>query len=235
MRLKQELRLATVIYGGASLAVYMHGVIKELHKLVRASKLLHNAHYALDDYRDADSEAVYLAILRKISDASDLRVVIDVVTGASAGAVNGVMLAKALAQDLSLDAQTRLWLDAADIDQLAAGDAGPWSRWYLRPVDRLIPLLLPKRLRSDEETRAKLHRLTRAPWLRAPLSGRRLTGHLLDALASMNASRVWPDSSLIPYGQRLDFYASITDLEGYPRPLWLGDDSEAIEREHGVL
>lgn len=33
-----ELRLALVFYGGVSLAIYMHGVTKELHKLVVASR-----------------------------------------------------------------------------------------------------------------------------------------------------------------------------------------------------
>ena len=33
-----ELRLALVCYGGVSLAIYMHGVTKELHKLVIASR-----------------------------------------------------------------------------------------------------------------------------------------------------------------------------------------------------
>ncbi|KAM0749121.1 hypothetical protein T439DRAFT_327615 [Meredithblackwellia eburnea MCA 4105] len=35
-----ELRWALVLYGGVSLAIYMHGVTKELHKVVRASKVL---------------------------------------------------------------------------------------------------------------------------------------------------------------------------------------------------
>ena len=33
----RELRLALVCYGGVSLAIYMHGITKELEKLVRAS------------------------------------------------------------------------------------------------------------------------------------------------------------------------------------------------------
>ena len=33
-----ELRLALVCYGGVSLAVYMHGVTKELHKLICAAR-----------------------------------------------------------------------------------------------------------------------------------------------------------------------------------------------------
>ena len=37
---EKELRLALVCFGGISLAVYMHGVSKEVLKLIRASKLL---------------------------------------------------------------------------------------------------------------------------------------------------------------------------------------------------
>ena len=33
-----ELRLALICYGGVSLAIYMHGVTKELHKLVKAGR-----------------------------------------------------------------------------------------------------------------------------------------------------------------------------------------------------
>ena len=36
----RELRLAVVCYGGVSLAIYMHGVTKEIHKLVLASAAL---------------------------------------------------------------------------------------------------------------------------------------------------------------------------------------------------
>ena len=32
----RELRLAVVLYGGASLAIYMHGTTKEIHRLVKA-------------------------------------------------------------------------------------------------------------------------------------------------------------------------------------------------------
>ncbi|MGH9199167.1 MAG: hypothetical protein ACRD1T_25980, partial [Acidimicrobiia bacterium] len=33
----KEIRLALVCYGGVSLAIYMHGVTKEIHKLLLAS------------------------------------------------------------------------------------------------------------------------------------------------------------------------------------------------------
>ena len=38
---EKELRIGLVCFGGISLAVYMHGVTKEILKLVRASSALH--------------------------------------------------------------------------------------------------------------------------------------------------------------------------------------------------
>ena len=42
MQSEKELRLALVCFGGVSLAVYMHGVTKEVLKLVRASRRYHD-------------------------------------------------------------------------------------------------------------------------------------------------------------------------------------------------
>ena len=39
---EKELRLALVCFGGVSLAIYMHGVTKEILKLVRASYAYHS-------------------------------------------------------------------------------------------------------------------------------------------------------------------------------------------------
>ena len=38
---EKELRLALVCYGGISLAVYMHGITKEIWRLARASQAYH--------------------------------------------------------------------------------------------------------------------------------------------------------------------------------------------------
>ncbi|MFB3105162.1 MAG: DUF3376 domain-containing protein, partial [Pseudomonadales bacterium] len=119
---KKELRLAIVIYGGASLAVYMHGVTKELLKLVRASKVLHEMGIELatdksfaegPDTRESDTEEVYFELLKQINKKDGFRVVIDVIAGASAGAINGVMLGKAVVDDALLDSHTSLWLNKA--------------------------------------------------------------------------------------------------------------------------
>ena len=240
---KKELRLAVVIYGGASLAVYMHGVTKELLKLVRASKVLHEigAERASDlpyhegpDRRDPDTEAVYFEALKQISKTSDFRVVIDVIAGASAGAINGVMLGKALVDDALLDAQTSLWMTDADVDHLGAENTSAWRKWYLYPFLRALSLWMPRDVGRNPETREKIARLVRSSWFQPPFSGERLSHHFFDGLDAMAASRR-PDSTLLPPGQRLDVYASITDLVGYPRAIQLHEQLVAREMEHAAF
>src|SRR6187401_1338761 len=109
---EKELRLALVCFGGVSLAVYMHGISKEILKLVRASRALHGLRdrtaraqaraadfFPIDD-PEHDTETVYFDLLRAIGGHVELRVIVDVIAGASAGGINGVMLARALAHDL---------------------------------------------------------------------------------------------------------------------------------------
>src|SRR6266545_4489910 len=93
---EKELRIALVCFGGVSLAVYMHGVSKEVLKLVRASSALHaiadrrqRPHALFFDHKDRadpeyDTEAVYFDLLREIGRSLELRVVVDIIAGASA-------------------------------------------------------------------------------------------------------------------------------------------------------
>ena len=101
---EKELRIALVCFGGISLAVYMHGISKEILKLVRASRALHaiadrsrraNAAFADHAGRDEpehDTEAVYFELLREIGRTLELRVIVDIIAGASAGGINGIAL-----------------------------------------------------------------------------------------------------------------------------------------------
>lgn len=238
---KQELRLALVIYGGASLAVYMHGVTKEFAKLIRASKVLIDTPAAVraggfsagSDGRPADTELIYFDWLRAMNATQEFRVVIDVIAGASAGAINGALLAYTLVHDADPDATTPLWLAYADSDNLSAHRVRPWHKWYMYPVIRALLRWLPAHA-ATTETRRKLARVVRSPWWVAPFSGARLSEILLDALDAMRRSRR-PGSSLVPPEQRLDFHASITDLRGYPRPLRVdAPGALRVEREHAV-
>src|SRR5712691_3353093 len=126
----------------------MHGISKEILKLVRASSALHaisdrtrRAQASFLDQRDRgdpeyDTESVYFDLLREIGRDVELRVVVDIIAGASAGGINGTMLARALSHDLPMGALRDLWLQNADVTVLLAPDAraGKWSKWFLKPV-----------------------------------------------------------------------------------------------------
>src|SRR5438552_18659039 len=86
---EKELRIALVCFGGVSLAVYMHGISKEILKLVRASSALHaiadrgrrtSASFLEQVDRndpEYDTEQVYFELLREIGRSVELRVVVD--------------------------------------------------------------------------------------------------------------------------------------------------------------
>ena len=54
-----------------------------------------------------------------------------------------------------------------------------------------------------------------------------------DALGAMAGTRR-EGSSLLPHGQRLDVYASLTDLVGYPRTIRLHESLVAREKSHAA-
>ena len=122
---EKELRLALICYGGISLAVYMHGITKEVWKLTRASHAFHAG-----DENLLPSERIYYEVLDHIAQRCDvkLRVLTDIITGASAGGINGIFLAQAIAKGQSLEPLTQLWLEKADVDQLLDPNARPMSR-----------------------------------------------------------------------------------------------------------
>ncbi|MFD2615072.1 patatin-like protein [Paenibacillus gansuensis] len=106
----KEIRIALVLYGGVSLAVYMNGVVQELLALVRARR---------GAFADRVADAAgggYGALLDRL----ESEVVIDIVAGNSAGGINGVLLSKALAAGTDLAEIKSLWRDAADLRDLLA-------------------------------------------------------------------------------------------------------------------
>ncbi|HYO35946.1 MAG TPA: DUF3376 domain-containing protein [Geodermatophilus sp.] len=102
-RRKRELRVALVLNGGVSLAVWMGGVTHELDLLRRASRVACGA--AEDDVGgvaeyDRDVFTAWVALCRD-SDVGE--VVVDVIAGTSAGGLNGTLLATAVARGVPLD------------------------------------------------------------------------------------------------------------------------------------
>jgi predicted acylesterase/phospholipase RssA len=105
-----ELRLALVLNGGVSLAVWMGGVTQELDLLRRASNR---------NIEPSDEEREVFEIWRELT--SGRRVVIDVIAGTSAGGLNGVLLATAIARGASLPPLLETWRKAADVGTLMDG------------------------------------------------------------------------------------------------------------------
>lgn len=242
---EKELRLALVCYGGVSLAVYMHGVTKEFQKLIRASCFYHRpddpaeraehsyADLNDDPERETDTEEVYFDLLKDIGQDIDLRIFVDVIAGASAGGINGVMLARALAHDLPLDAHRTMWLEKADITSLMDKEAiaGKWSKAFLRPLFWDINERWLKRIAPDKEMRSKLSTFMRSRWFEPPFSGQIMSNLLLDACHAMGEPKS-RDASLLPLGQGLDLFVSVTDFYGYQQTIPLDDPPTVAEREH---
>lgn len=249
---EKELRLALVCYGGVSLAVYMHGVTKEILKLARASSRYHavadprvRARLSYHDadriftggkasQRETDTETVYFDVLRLIGQELDLRVVIDIVAGASAGGVNGVILSRALAHDLDIEPLRDLWLEEADVTRLLseAHKAGRWSKWFLHPVINAYTRRRLARMGAAREMRAKLSTFLRSRWFRPPFDGAYLTDLLIRGLDAMGDDPADARVSLIPTDQELELLVTVTDFFGYIRHIALHDPPTVREREH---
>ncbi|MCK2088597.1 patatin-like protein [Thauera aromatica] len=255
---EKELRLALVLFGGVSLAIYQHGINREVLNLARASKAYHDtdslaakqaaAHVfarardragrGAGDEADARSAEVYFDLLKRLGRVVDLRVLVDVVSGSSAGAVNGIALARALAHDLSLETLTTLWLEEADMQRLIAPEARAkaWNKWYFRPL--LRPMLswlrregmLPAT--ADHEMAERVLSFVRSRWFNPPLDGTRLSAVLLDGLLAMEEMPGGAPRSLLPSGTQLSLAVTVTDYHGIDRTIFTHDPPMLREREH---
>ena len=242
---EKELRIALVCFGGVSLAVYIHGICKEILKLVRASSALHRitdrAQRATAAYFDSvdpndpehDTESDYFELLREIGHKLELRVIVDTLAGASAGGINASMLARALSHDLPTAPLRDLWLDNADVTVLLAPEAraGTWSKWILRPVIRAVAATGAFELVKDAEVRRKLSLFLRSRWFKPPFSGRVMAGLMYDAATAMGEPKT-PTASLLPSGQGLDLFVTLTDYYGYRQLLQIHDPPLIYELEH---
>jgi patatin-related protein len=205
----KELRLALVCYGGSSLAIYMHGITKEIHRLVKASVLLD---HGLVQHA-SPSEAVYCDLLAALakSDPHQLRtrVVVDIIAGTSAGGINGVCLAKGLAHNLTQDGLRDLWFERGDIDVL---------------------LRAPRRL----PTRMKLVYAAANVLWRSPLRGDDMARWLFEAFESMDRRGPEPPTirSLMPAGHPLELFVTVTDFYGYDRQVPITNPHFVHDRRH---
>lgn len=181
---EKALSFALVCYGRISLAAYMQRITKQIWHLARVSRAFHAGEPSV-----TGSEAVYRQLLEEIeqSGGTRVRVLADIIAGASAGGINGIFLGKAIATGQSLEPLTDLWLASADVEAL---------------ID-------------------------------PPFGGAIFTNLLLDALAAMAKGERGP--RLLPPGQPLDLFVTVTDFIGHPEPIQLHSPPEVIETEHRVV
>ena len=119
----QDIRFALVLYGGASLAVYIHGVTLEFFHLVRATAADADGNLIVSDAELSPTERVY----RKLGRIVRARFLVDIASGTSAGGINAIFLGKAIANAQPLDQLSNLWLDQADAKDLLNRDWLPRS------------------------------------------------------------------------------------------------------------
>jgi len=119
----QEIRFALVLYGGASLAVYIHGVTLEFFHLVRATATDADGNLIVSDANLSPTERVY----RKLGRIVRARFLVDIASGTSAGGINAIFLGKAIANGQPLGQLSNLWLDQADAKALLNRDWLPRS------------------------------------------------------------------------------------------------------------
>jgi len=240
MKREKELRMALVCYGGISLAVYMHGITKEIWRLARASRAFHGDNApALQS-----TERVYHDLLGEIAEEADLRlrVMPDIIAGASAGGINGVFLAQAIATGQSLEPLTQMWLDSADIEALIDPTQAPrhvWTKRWALPIAWMaqkrgaarIDELVEAGARAEVQT--KLSHFVRSRWFEPPFGGERFSNLIIDALEAMAAGG--GDGRLLPEGQPLDLFVTVTDFRGHPERLQLHSPAEVMETEHRLI
>jgi patatin-related protein len=217
----QEIRFAIVMYGGVSLAIYINGVAQEFLRLVRATaadpKDRNQPRLSNDELKG--TERVYRRAAQLLGRERDgvkrpvtpddpirARFVVDILSGTSAGGINAMFLAKALANNQSIDELKQLWVEEG-------------------AIDRLI---------NDGKSVEKLDGLPAENPPTSLLNGQRMYRKLLDAFDGMDGTRA-NASDCSPLVNELDLFVTTTDIRGLPVNLRLADDVVEEFRHRNVF
>ena len=216
---------------------YMHGVTRELWQLARASRDFHTGATPR-----LGVDAVYRALLETVREERDLRlrVLPDIMSGASAGGINTVFLAQAIYSGQSLEPLTNLWLEVADVDELvdpAARLKWRFSKIWAQAVRDLAAQ--PSRHRSGRRGRSRDAGGGRAQGFASDPRGagsnprfRDLAFHVCSnaPFSAMADSEI--EDPLLPPGHPLDLYVTATDFHGYLELLRLHSPPVVEDTEH---
>ncbi|HEY0726902.1 MAG TPA: patatin-like protein, partial [Pyrinomonadaceae bacterium] len=211
----QEVRFAVVMYGGVSLAIYINGIAQELLRLVRSTareqKPAFNGTervYRKVSYLLAD-ETLSMDDLDRLANQGSLpptRFLVDILSGTSAGGINGIFLAKALANGQDMEQLKDLWITEGDIETLINDQ---------RSVEKPLSLQEPPT---------------------SLLNSERMYFKLLDAFDGMDKlTNSQKETDTSPFVDELDLFVTSTDLQGVVLPIRLSDDLVYERRHRNVM
>jgi patatin-related protein len=230
-----EIRFAVVMYGGVSLAIYINGVTQELLDMVRATspatadgnelllseKELTGAmpiYRRLGQFLESRDRAGLLPTRPEPSAGAgedewrawksapvQTRFIVDVISGTSAGGINGIFLSKALANNQALVGLKQMWISEGDLakllnDRLSVADLRQYGMSVLEPRQSL-------------------------------LNSQRMYRQLLKAFHQMEEAPAPEPEGRSPLVAELDLFVTTTDIEGIPLPIKLADNL-IYERRH---
>lgn len=211
-----EVRFGVVMYGGVSLAIYINGVTNELYEMACATPKERDdlsIPGTRDVYRKASwllrDDALRTRYLEHLNGSGDdpfadmdalppglrTRFVVDTLAGTSAGGINGLFLAKALANGQEFAPLKALWVQEGDIGRLLNDDASYEGLEFAKTDDP------PQSLLNSDRMYIKL----------------------LDAFEKMKrviAPAIVGGSQLV---DELDLFITTTDIRGAVVPLRLFD------------
>jgi patatin-related protein len=132
--------------------------------------------------------------------------VVDILSGTSAGGINAIFLAKALANNQSIEKLKQLWVQEGDIGLLI----------------------------NDKQSLAGLHLQNQDP-PKSLLNSRRMYLQLLKAFDGMDATKPSTPGYQSPYVKELDLFVTTTDIKGTIVPLQLSDKVVYEKRHRNVF
>jgi patatin-related protein len=113
----QEVRFATTMTGGVSLAIWMAGVAREINLLGQASQW-RRAGGTPDGSGLSESSKASLKLYKALIDLLDIVVDVDILSGTSAGGINAALLALSRVKGKDLGGLRDLWLDLGALTDL---------------------------------------------------------------------------------------------------------------------
>lgn len=146
-QLTLELRLATMMTGGVSLAVWMAGVAREVNLLAQASQWRRAGGTFPTNSRLTTESAVSLRLYAALIDMLDMIVDVDILSGTSGGGINAALLASSRISGADLGGLRDLWLDLGTLTDLLRDPRDEFTPSLLYGDERLYATLatqLPK-------------------------------------------------------------------------------------------